>query len=101
MSGILLFCRPGMGGAPIALPCISERVADLTGDAEVDEAVLHDLAQLNPFLGSADVSPEIFAHLHPNVGPNSAAAGGDIALIVPYMRAVEQGMIMEGSPVGS
>ncbi len=79
-EGILLYSAHDGGHTPFATPFISERVADLTGDREADEARFAELAEQAGIVPEGQVPPEIQAHLIKDVGPSAFAQGGELLL---------------------
>ncbi len=80
LDGLLML--PGLDSArtPSAVPVIIERIGDLTGDTDADEATYAELLQR---ASSADehVDDSVRNHLLRNTGPAAAAAGGDMFLM--------------------
>lgn len=82
MEGLSLTCMRGRDSLISAAPCLFERIADLSGDAEVDEARFAQ-ALAGPALASeGSIAPEICARLLPDLGPASVAAGGRLMMAV-------------------
>lgn len=81
MDGIFLGCMADNGGVPIAMPLVMERIGDLTGDDETDEARLADLLMTNPVLAAEEVAVEIRKRLAASVDPSllTMAAVGSLA----------------------
>lgn len=90
MDGITLSCRDGLGGAPMATPCLAERVADLSGDVAADDRRFDTLCAQHPVLPAGSVAGEVRDHLLRNIGPAAAAAGGDLLLMMPHLRSLSR-----------
>jgi hypothetical protein len=88
MDGITLACREGLGGTPLAVPCYAERVADLTGDGEQDDRRFVAFCAQHPLLPPGAVRPEVSDHLLRDAGRATAAAGGDLAMMMPHLRSL-------------
>lgn len=88
MDGITLSCRDGLGGTPMASPCYSERVADLSGDPAADDRRFAALCAQHPVLPEGAVPPHIRDHLVRNAGRSAAAVGGDLLLMMPHLRSL-------------
>jgi hypothetical protein len=88
MDGITLSCRDGLGGTPMASPCFSERVGDLSGDMAADNRRFAALCTQHPVLPEGAVPPHIRDHLVRNAGRAAAAAGGDLLVMMPHLRSL-------------
>jgi hypothetical protein len=70
---------------PAAYPIILERIGDLTGDEQADDATLVELmAAHEQFAPEGSVPPHIVEHLLRDVGPAVAARGGDLLLTASH-----------------
>ena len=87
-EGLLLYCLMDATRTPVVNPFISERIADLQGDRQADDATFAGLAHLADLAPEGSVPPEIAAHLFPDVGPAAFAAGGDMVLSLPIGRSL-------------
>ena len=80
LDGIILTAFNALR-VPAAYPIILERIGDLTGDVEADDATLAALmADNEQFAPEGSVPAHIVEHLLRDVGPVAAAAGGDLLL---------------------
>jgi hypothetical protein len=80
LDGIILTAFNALR-VPAAYPIILERIGDLTGDAEADDATLAGLMAGNEqFAPEGSVPAHIVEHLLRDVGPLAAARGGDLLL---------------------
>ena len=80
LDGLLLLAGFDAARTPAAVPVIIERIGDLTGDRETDEATFAELLQRD-FVADGEVADPVRRHLLRDVGPAAAAAGGDMFLI--------------------
>lgn len=88
MDGITLSCMAHAGGAPVANACMLERVADLTGDAEADNARYEELLAGHPIAPDGSVPEAIRNHLLFDCGPSAMAAGGDHVMMMRAMNSL-------------
>ncbi len=80
LDGLLLLSGFDSARTPCAVPVIIERIGDLTGNKDADEATFADLLQRDS-TADAEVSETVRRHLLRDVGPAAAAAGGDMFLM--------------------
>ena len=95
MDGITLSCRDGLGGTPMASPCFSERVGDLSGDVAADDRRFAALCAQHPVLPEGAVPPHIRDHLVRSAGRAAAAAGGDLLVMMPHLRSLARATTSE------
>ena len=88
LDGITLSCMANAGGAPVANACMLERVADLTGDAEADNARYEALLVEHPIAPDGSVPEAIRNHLLFDCGPAAMAAGGDHVMMMRAMNSL-------------
>lgn len=80
MDGLLLTSGNAMRN-PSAYPIVMERIGDLSGDAEADDAQLAELMTRPQFVQDETlVSQAMRDHLIRDIGPAAARAGGDLLL---------------------
>lgn len=91
LDGLTLSCQRDAGGSPVAGACLMERVCDLSGDPEVDEARFAELVAEGPLAPQGSVPPEIADHLYRDVGPTAASLGGDALLTMAFARSMSRG----------
>lgn len=87
-EGLLLYCLMDATRTPVANRFVSERIADLTGEREADDALFESLAHIVDLAPEDSVPAEIAAHLCPDIGPSALAAGGDMVLTLPIARSL-------------
>lgn len=88
MDGITLSCMAHAGGAPVANACMLERIADLTGDREADNARYEELLTQHPIAPEGSVPEAIRNHLLFDCGPQAMAAGGDHVMMMRAMNSL-------------
>ena len=70
---------------PAAYPIILERIGELSGDVDADDARAAELiAAHEQFVADGDVPDRIRDHLLRDIGPAAAAAGGDMLLTASH-----------------
>ncbi|HYE44171.1 MAG TPA: hypothetical protein VEA44_00195 [Caulobacter sp.] len=90
LDGLVLTNAKDTTDTPTAEPCLLERVADLSGEAEADEARYEALRQR--YATTTEVTEAVRAHLFPDSGPAAVAAGiGDLLLRLPLPRSLSRG----------
>lgn len=97
-DGITLSCRDGLGGTPVVAACVSERVADLTGDVAFDDQRFAALCAQHPVAPPGAVSPDIRDHLLQDAGKAAAAAGGDLLMVMPHLRSLSRSSDATAAP---
>jgi hypothetical protein len=80
LDGLLMLSGFDSARTPTAVPVIIERIGDLTGDTDADEATYTELLQRES-AADEDVSETVRSHLLRDVGPVAAAAGGEMFLM--------------------
>ena len=95
LDGLILNCALDNGRTPTACAVVLERVGDLTGDSEADEARFQDAAQRDPIAPKGSVPDALARHLVRDIGPTPLSAGGDWLPRLPIARSMAGGL-----PVG-
>lgn len=90
---VVLTCALDPGRTPTAVRAVIERVGDLAGDLEVDDATLAAMAMENAMAPPGSLSDEIIRHLTPEIGPSRIAQGGDWLLRMPMASSVSRGLL--------
>ena len=80
LDGLRLFASLNAVRAPAAVPVLLERIGDLTGDREADDAHYQELLNCEPVPKPGEVPSSLIAYLMRDFGPAAAAAGGDMFL---------------------
>lgn len=84
LDGIVL--GPSAGAPPglVATPIVCDRVADLTGDRDADDAEFRERLKRNPLASQDTVPPEVVAQLTRSFGPDQLALGGELQMHFPF-----------------
>lgn len=96
LDGIVLLAALDAARTPAAMPILLERIGDLSGDRQEDERTCAEIGLNDPFDDEAELTEEVRAHLFRDIGPQAAAAGGEMFLTVAAASAMSRGM----SPFG-
>lgn len=91
VDGLILGSALDPGRTPTASVMMFERIGDLSGDPEADDARFAELAASNPVAPEGSIPAELAAHLTPEVGPTPFANGGDWLLRMPLARSRARG----------
>ena len=91
VDGLILGSALDPGRTPTASIMMFERIGDLSGDPEADNARFAQLAASHPVAPDGSVSERTQAHLAPDVGPSQLAGGGDWLLRMPLARSLARG----------
>jgi hypothetical protein len=81
MEGILLMAALNASRTPAAVPILLERIGDLSGNREEDDAVCDDLITRQPTVSIDEIPDANRAYLLRDVGPTAAASGGNLFLL--------------------
>ncbi|MGI8842041.1 MAG: helix-turn-helix domain-containing protein [Caulobacteraceae bacterium] len=90
IEGLLLACALDANRTPTACAILFERVGDLMGDENADEARFADLAAIEGLAPEGSVPPDLVAHLARDIGPVQLALGGDWLLSLPLTRSLSR-----------
>lgn len=91
VDGLCLTPAQDAGRTPTAHAMVFERVRDLSGDREADDAYFEALTQSNPLAPEGSISDELRRHLLRDFGPAAAAGGGEMLLQAPLSRSRARG----------
>lgn len=91
LDGLTLAPSLDPGRTPTAYAIMFERIGDLSGDLQADEARFAELAAKDPLAPEGSISDELRAHLLRDVGPAARALGGDLLLSMPLSRSMTRG----------
>ncbi len=80
LDGLLLLSGFDSARTPCAVPVLIERIGDLTGNKDADEATYVELLQRDS-AADAEVPDTVRRHLLRDIGPSAAASGGDMFLV--------------------
>ena len=100
LDGILLLSSLDAGRTPAAIPILLERIGDLSADRAADEQRFETLRAEAAVAEEAEVPEAVRKHLFRDVGPRSAADGGDPFLAVPSTRGFSRGISPSGELQG-
>lgn len=92
LEGLTLTVQRLGGGSPVAGAVLMERVGDLSGDPEADEARFEAMIPADPLAPEGSIAPDIAARLLPDVGPMALAAGGMALLAAPFATTLSRGV---------
>jgi hypothetical protein len=98
LEGLVLASALDANRTPTAHPLIVERIGDLSGDAEADDAYLREILTRDPVVPEGALPEELRKRLLRDVGPAAAAAGGELMLrsTGTYSRAATLGGHLSG-----
>jgi len=91
LDGLAMGSALDAGRTPTAFVMMFERIGDLSGDTEADDAHFMELASRNPLAPEGSISPELQAHLVRDIGPAQLLLGGDWLLQMPLIRSMTRG----------
>jgi hypothetical protein len=100
LDGLALISALDAARTPAAVPILLERVGDLTGDREADDATCEAMGNKHPFADEGEVSETILQHLVRDFGPSAAAKGGDLFLTVSALGRLTRGSTPSGDLQG-
>ncbi len=96
LEGILLLAALDSNRTPAAVPLVIERVADLTGDHDADDAIFARMAVELPSPLDAIAEDRLKERLFRNVGPNAAICGGEMFLTIMPSDTLSRGSAEDG-----
>lgn len=91
LDGVTLACMADAGGVPVAAACLLERIGDLSGEDDADNARYEELLAEHPIAPDGSIPEEIRRHLFRDTGPAALAAGGDALLMMRSMTSLARG----------
>lgn len=101
LDGIVMASALNAARTPSAYPIILERIGDLTGDREADDARCQELIARDPLAPEGEVPEHIQKHLVRDVGPGAVARGaGDLFLLAPVTTTLSRGASAGGHLTG-
>lgn len=92
LDGLSLGSALDPGRTPVAFVMMFERIEDLSGDRDTDDARFLEIAARDPLAPEGSISPELAAHLLRDIGPAHLALGGDLLLMMPLARSLSRGV---------
>jgi hypothetical protein len=98
LEGLVLASALDAGRTPTAHALVMERIGDLTGDDEADDAYFREILARDPVVPEGALTDELRNHLLRDCGPSAAAGGGDLMLrsVGHYSRAATLGGRLSG-----
>jgi transcriptional regulator with XRE-family HTH domain len=97
LDGLVMAAALNAARTPSAYPIIMERVGDLTGDREADDAMCETLLARDPLIAEGTLDDATRRHLVRDIGPAAAAAGGgDLFLLASITSSLSRGETIGG-----
>jgi hypothetical protein len=101
LDGIVMAAALNAARTPSAYPIVMERIGDLTGDREADDAHCDELLKRDPLAPEGSISDDIRHHLVRDIGPKAAEGGfGDMFLLAPITSTLSRGETIGGRLMG-
>ena len=100
LEGILLMAALNAARTPAAVPIMLERLGDLSGDREADDARHAEMLLQPPTVDKDTVSEATHAFLMRDVGPVAAMSGGDMFLMATGATGLTRGTTSTGQLKG-
>jgi transcriptional regulator with XRE-family HTH domain len=93
VDGLVLGPALDPGRTPTAYAMVFERVGDLTGHRDADDATFERLAAQSPLAPEGSVPEDVARHLLRDIGPAQIPVGGDLLLRMPIGRSLARGAV--------
>jgi len=101
LDGLILAAALNAARTPSAYPVVLERLGDLSGDPEADEAEYAELLTRDTAATDQTVSAALRDHLIRDMGPTPAAAGtGEMFLLSSWANSLSKGLSLGGNLQG-
>jgi len=101
LDGIVMAAALNAARTPSAYPIVMERIGDLTGDREADDATCAEMLKRDPLAPEDSISEDLRRHLVRDIGPAAAASGlGEMFLLAPITSTLSRGETIGGRLVG-
>lgn len=100
LDGLVMGAALNAARSPSAYPIILERVGDLTGDREADDARCAELLKQDPLAAEGGVPEHIERYLIRDLGPEAEKKGGDLFLMAPVATSLSRGETTGGRLTG-
>lgn len=91
LDGLTLTRVADSSGSPFAGPILLERVGDLSGNEDADEATFAALCEESVLLPPESVPDEVRNHLCRDFGPEAFAKGGEILMVMRAAQSMARG----------
>ena len=98
IDGVTIACMADAGGTPVAAACLMERIADLSGDDEADEAHYEELLTEHPVAPDGSIADDVQHYLLRDTGPSALARGGDPIIMIRSMTSLARGSGIAPAP---
>ena len=96
LDGLILAAALNAARTPSAYPVVMERLGDLSGDREADDAHMQELLQLDT-KADEDTGETLRNHLIRNIGPDAVASGtGELFLLSTWANSMSRGLSIGG-----
>jgi hypothetical protein len=97
LDGIVMAAALNAARTPSAYPIVMERIGDLSGDREADDARCAELLKRDPLVPEGEIDEALRRHLIRDIGPEAAAKGiGDLFLLAPITSTLSRGETIGG-----
>jgi transcriptional regulator with XRE-family HTH domain len=96
LDGIVTAAALDAARTPSSYPIILERIGDLTGDKEADDARCRELLNQDTRAPIDGLPDNIKRHLLRDIGPEAAAKGGPLLLLAPATGSLTRGVSAGG-----
>lgn len=97
LDGVVMAAALNAARTPSAYPIIMERIGDLSGDREADDAHVQELLARDPLAPEGSISEDLKHHLVRDIGPRAAEGGyGDMFLLAPITNTLSRGETIGG-----
>jgi hypothetical protein len=95
LDGITLTRLADSTGSPVAAPILLERVGDLSGKDDADQATFESLCAQNALIAPESIPDEVRLHLCRDFGPTPFANGGEMLLVLRAAQSMARGPLPE------
>ncbi|MDP3173433.1 helix-turn-helix transcriptional regulator [Phenylobacterium sp.] len=97
LDGLILAAALNAARTPSAYPVVLERIGDLTGDCEADDARCQELLASDPAAPDGSVPEDIRRHLIRDIGPEAVKSGaGELFLLSSWANSLSRGLSTGG-----
>ena len=96
LDGLVLLAALDAARTPAAIPILLERVGDLSGDREADDAHYAEFASRQALVSEGEIPEPVVRHLIRDIGPAAAADGGEMFLTAPASARLSRGATRSG-----
>ncbi len=101
LDGLILAAALNAARTPSAYPVVLERLGDLSGDREADDAAYGELLARDTAATEETCPPAMRDHLIRDIGPTPAAAGvGEMFLLSSWANSLSKGLSLGGNLQG-